>query len=835
MNRFFSYWRRHLTARLAGTFFLLSLITTGVVGMMVYWQARNSLTMTIYDRLHAVASFKKDNLDRWTDQQRLNLVFISRLPEVSQQSGLLTENRTGSSESSPAYKTLAEYLTYVISSVPDIDELFILDTHGKVILSTQKENEGKSRADNDYFEIGMSNTYVQPFYNSSETGHPAITVATPLYNENKRRVGVLAGHLNLSRVDRFILERTGLGATGETYLVNQNFQFVSAANLSRVGVLRREDIRSIGIETALKGQPFEGMQANYRGVPVIGYYIWLDNQNIVLATEISQFEAFEPARELARTVGGLGLLIGLVLGGVVYLLSRNVTQPILAISHTAARVAAGELGQNAPILTEDEVGALARSFNHMTQVLRQLYEGLEKKVIERTQDLQQTNLLLQQEIHERELAEAQLRRQNHYLAALQQTTLGVISHLELTDLLETLVARAGSMMNTNHGLIYLTEPGGDEFVCRVGIGVFTSLVGLRLSPGEGLGGMILANGKPVIIENYDQWPDRANIIATGMIRGAIGVPLISEERIVGAISLAYDCSADPTLMFGEREVELLGQFAHLAVIALDNANLYKTALDARASAESANRTKSDFLASVSHELRTPLTAIIGFSNLVQRRLQERIFPSLPVQDQRVQRIVSQINPNLQIVRSEGERLTNLITDLLDLEKIQSGKMTWRIEIIQVNDVIFRAKNSTASLFLNKGLSLEVETPDFLPHVSADPDRLLQVVINLISNAVKFTDAGTIRCKVIQSGCDLVISIQDQGIGIALEDQPLVFEKFKQVGDTLTNKPKGTGLGLSICKEIVEHHGGRIWVESELGKGSAFSFSLPIPDCQGDDI
>jgi CheY-like chemotaxis protein len=142
-------------------------------------------------------------------------------------------------------------------------------------------------------------------------------------------------------------------------------------------------------------------------------------------------------------------------------------------------------------------------------------------------------------------------------------------------------------------------------------------------------------------------------------------------------------------------------------------------------------------------------------------------------------------------------------------------------------VIDRATAATSSLFEQKGLRLEKDIAPGLPSVTGDQDRLIQVVINLISNAVKFTDHGTITCRAARRGGEIVVSIVDTGVGIAPADQPKVFERFKQVGDTLTDKPKGTGLGLPICREIVEHHGGRVWVESELGKGSTFSFSLPV--------
>jgi CheY-like chemotaxis protein/anti-sigma regulatory factor (Ser/Thr protein kinase) len=194
----------------------------------------------------------------------------------------------------------------------------------------------------------------------------------------------------------------------------------------------------------------------------------------------------------------------------------------------------------------------------------------------------------------------------------------------------------------------------------------------------------------------------------------------------------------------------------------------------------------------------------------------------------VQQAKQQVIENLGVVVSEGERLTKIIDDVLDLAKIEAGKFTWNMASVSATDVIDRATAATASLFESKNLKLLREIEQDLPAVNGDQDRLIQVVINLISNAVKFTDSGSIICSVRKREGELVISVKDSGIGITPADQPKVFEKFKQVGDTLTDKPKGTGLGLPICKEIVEYHGGTIWVESEPGAGSTFSFTLPIP-------
>jgi len=244
-------------------------------------------------------------------------------------------------------------------------------------------------------------------------------------------------------------------------------------------------------------------------------------------------------------------------------------------------------------------------------------------------------------------------------------------------------------------------------------------------------------------------------------------------------------------------------------------------------AEAASEAKSVFLSNVSHELRTPLTSVLGFAKIIKKRLVEKIFPLVQAEDHKTQHLIEQVAENLNVVVAEGERLTALIDNVLDLAKIEAGKVEWNMTTVAVPEIMARATLATASLFDGGALKLIQEVEANLPEIVGDQDRLIQVVTNLISNAVKFTEKGLVTCRASRRDGEIVVSISDTGMGIAAADQAEVFDKFKQVGDTLTDKPKGTGLGLTICKEIVEHHGGRIWVESEIGKGSTFSFALPL--------
>ena len=360
---------------------------------------------------------------------------------------------------------------------------------------------------------------------------------------------------------------------------------------------------------------------------------------------------------------------------------------------------------------------------------------------------------------------------------------------------------------------------------------------------------------PLFFRDADHDPDERNRAFAQMmeVSSFLGTPLVSKGRPVGILAVDNRVSG--------RDVRpgdgpLLYTVGSLIAAAIENARLYeevetqKEALEqrviertaalasaieeaqaARVAAEAASASKSAFLSSVSHELRTPLTSVVGFSRLIRRRLDEVIFPAVSAGDPKRDRAVRQVSENLGIIIEEGERLTTLINDTLDLAKIEAGRMEWRRDPVDIAEVIARATSATASLVSGPGPEMIVDVQPGLPSLIGDRDRLIQVVINLISNAVKFTPTGSITCAARLDGDGgedaVVVSVTDTGVGIAPEDHDRVFEQFGQAGDTLTDKPRGTGLGLSICREIVEHHGGRLWLESELGKGSRFSFSLPV--------
>jgi signal transduction histidine kinase len=227
-----------------------------------------------------------------------------------------------------------------------------------------------------------------------------------------------------------------------------------------------------------------------------------------------------------------------------------------------------------------------------------------------------------------------------------------------------------------------------------------------------------------------------------------------------------------------------------------------------------DRMKDDFVSMVTHELRTPLTSIRAFSEILR-------------QDPNVE--LSQRKKFLDIITKETERLTRLINQVLDLSKIESGQAEWAESQVDMKDVITDTVTGMGQMFEEKGIRIELQLPESAPRVPGDVDRIIQVLLNLLSNAVKFCEPGKGRIEIALSETEacLRVDVRDNGPGVAASDRAMIFDKFRQSGDTLTDRPHGTGLGLPISRHIVEHHGGRLWVESRPGGGACFSFTLPL--------
>lgn len=422
------------------------------------------------------------------------------------------------------------------------------------------------------------------------------------------------------------------------------------------------------------------------------------------------------------------------------------------------------------------------------------------------EDLKAANSELQR--HEENLRQ-QVALATERIQTLYEIGKEITSSLNLSSTLERIMEKSAELTRSSAGLLLLTKDKGESLQCRLARGPAVSQWG-PLEEIQLLGGLtrqIVESRTPIICNDLASASDSEPLKSLGA-HSALIVPMLQEDEVQGLI-VVLDKKTGPFLPSDE---EVLTLFASQAAIAIHNAGLFEKTMEL-------DRMKSEFVAVVSHELRTPLTSIKGSLDILG---DERYF-QLPPQQAEL----------LQIGSANVERLEALINDLLDFSKLESSRLSTNMDLVDTVSVLKRAVAHLETLASSRSIRLATNIPEDLPHLFIDEMRITQVVNNLVSNAVKFSDEGRevlISAKTAEDG--VVVSIKDDGVGIAQENLPKLFQKFSQIDSSSTRKTGGTGLGLIISKGIVEEHGGRIWVDSKEGEGSTFSFRLPYP---GSDV
>jgi signal transduction histidine kinase/tryptophan 2,3-dioxygenase len=426
------------------------------------------------------------------------------------------------------------------------------------------------------------------------------------------------------------------------------------------------------------------------------------------------------------------------------------------------------------------------------------------------------------------LFEAEQASKRELQEALEQQTatadvLKVISRsaLDVQKALDALVESAARLCNAYDAAIFQVVGDGLRGVAHYGQIPFSIPVGqlsLPLMRGLVTGRAVLDRRTIKIADmlaEADEYPEGQRLALQTGFRTALAVPLVHAGKAIGVIFIRR-AEVRP---FTERQVELVNTFADQAVIAIENTRLFEE-VQARTrelaktveDLEIASQHKNQFVANMSHELRTPLAAILGYAELIQEGFYG------PLSDKALE--------SLTRIRSNGKHLLGLINTVLDIAKIESGQFTLNMAEYALESVVETVRSATESLAQNKKLALKTEVAKSLPIGLGDEQRLTQVLLNLVGNAIKFTDAGEVRVTAKAIDGHFAVTVADTGPGIPAEHQTRIFDQFHQVDSSNTKAKGGTGLGLAIAKQIVEMHGGRIWVESTLGKGSIFQMELP---------
>ena len=464
-----------------------------------------------------------------------------------------------------------------------------------------------------------------------------------------------------------------------------------------------------------------------------------------------------------------------------------------------------------PMVKEDElIGAIAIYRQEVRPFTDKQIELVENFASQAVIAIENVRLLNELRARTDELA-----RSVGELRALGEVGQAVNSTLDLETVLTTIVSRAVQLTRTDAGAIYVFDEERQEFKLRATYGMSETMIvaitDRRIGTGDAHIGPAATERRPIQVPDIQSEPSTPvnEINLREGFRAVLIMPLLRPDHIVGALVVRRKAPGE----FPKSTIDILQTFGDQSVVAIQNARLFSEIEEKGKQLAIASQHKSQFLANMSHELRTPLNAILGYTELIL----DGIYGETPDKAQGV----------LKRVESNGRHLLGLINDVLDLSKIEAGQLALSLTDYSMKDVLYSVFSAVEPLASEKQLNFKVEAPPELPKGHGDERRLTQVILNLVGNAIKFTDKGEVVIKASATNGAFTVAVRDTGPGISKADQGKIFEEFQQADNSATKKKGGTGLGLSISRRIVEMHGGKLWVESEIGNGSVFSFSLPV--------
>ena len=680
----------------------------------------------------------------------------------------------------------------LLQQAPAIDRLIQLDGSGKeqlrltrreLVLASGIDYSGNPR----FTQTQAQSVWLSPVY--FDGLDPFMTIAMA---HSGRNAGSTVAEVNLKFLSSFI-DADQIGKDNAAYIVGPAGRLLADSNAERRLGTDLSDLPQVAAMIKPDGEPIEfGKDPEGRSVltaaaeiPRMRWYVFFE-QPLSIALQPVYSLLFRTAWLLA-----LGVLLA-VLSGVA--MARNMVVPIRALQVGAQQLEASDFGHRIDVRTGDEIEDLANYFNRMADQLQGSYSALEQKVAERTRDLAQS------------VGE---------LKALEEIGRAVASSLDTKSVLATIVTRAVELTHADAGAIYRYDASRDAFELAEAHALepaFQDAVrGTRVGLDESVLGLAAQRREPICVPDLARAPNyplRDITLAAGF-HSVLVVPLLGQDEILGALVLQRRATGD----FPASTVGLMRTFADQSALAMNNARLFREVEQKGRELAIANEHKSQFFANMSHELRTPLNGILGFAEL----LADGLYGTLPDKALEI----------LERIQKDGKHLLGLINDVLDISKIEAGQLTLALNDYSMQGIVETVVASTGALARTKGIELRMAISPDLPVGYGDERRLAQVLLNLVGNAIKFTDAGFVEVRATTMDDHFVIAVQDTGPGIPAADRARIFEDFQQVDNSITRQKGGTGLGLAIARRLVDVHGGRIDLQSTLGAGSTFTIFLPI--------
>ena len=791
-----------------------------LIGILItYHQQVRSIKEETFDKLITIRDLKVQALEYWIDEKESWMKSISEDKELRELEQFF-QKKVFDKPDYRVIENMRRTLKRHLTNFDDFFELLIINVYsGKVIASTNSNNEGMDESQDPSLTefLAIEDCYIKDIHLSRFYHVPAMAFAIPIrciQHNGKRIIGILVARVNLGEsLFAFLLNRTGLGKTGETLIVNKDVVALNELRWHENAPLDLQ-IQAESAVNAARGKTGIIETADYRGENVLAAYTYIPQTGWGFVAKQDMVELYAPIKSM--TVNFIILICGTILSVIIiaFLLARSAARPIVEMGATAEKIRKGNLSARNRIIGSDELAVLAETFNEMA-------ESIESQV-----ELREIN---------------------------DEVTQTIVDAKDLPAFRTNILKKFVGVTDSQMGAYFVLNRDTNIFEPFTAIGVTHGLLKpFDASALEGELGMVVETKKITYIKDIPKDSIFKFRTFTGTIlpKEIISIPIIIDDIVSGVVSLAsikpyprkvLDIMEQPWATgFGvalsnmwanaetvrlatelnEKNQELEAQTEELQV---QSEELQQTAEELqeqnleleiqRQQVEEANRLKGEFLSNMSHELRTPLNSVMALSRVLMRQAKEKLS--------------EEEAGYLEIIERNGKNLLSLINDILDLSKIEAGRMDVSPKIFPISSTIETIMERLEPLAEDKGIKLDQEIPDDLPQIESDETRVHQILQNLIGNATKFTEQGSVTVSARSDAENIHIEVSDTGIGISKKDLPHIFEEFRQVDGTSARPYEGTGLGLTIAYRAARMLGGNIFVESTLGKGSTFTLILPI--------
>lgn len=813
-----------IKTRLVFWFLLLSLTPLLIALSITYFQRVHVIEVSTFDKLTAIRDLKVARLNDWLNERVGDMNSFSADRELSDLE-FITNTASLNKADQDYFEKIRYYLSDKLKNYPVYHELYIINPqNGKIIAATKKYLEGEDRNNDDFFLNPMKTgaLCIKDIHYSTQISELTMIYSIPIFSLEKKNkiIAVLVAEIDLQNtLYEMLLDRVGLGETGETLIVNDQVMALNELRWYDNAPLKLK----IQAEPAVKAATGEtGILASkdYRNEPILAAYTYIPQTKWGFVCKQDSYELNAPIRNLLFNFIILFLLSASVIIFIALQISKSISTPITNMDKIAKDFGEGKYFSRNKITTNDELGSLARELNKMA-------------------DQTESTLVIQRGVVE--ISETMINKSSIDGFAI--------------DLLKKLMGISNAIMSS----FYILNEGSMEYEHFASIGAKEEML-LSFSaenPQGEFGNVLSAKGIVHVQDIPENTIFKFQTVAGDIIpKELISIPVFVEGTVIAIISLVSiqkftrECieiinkswvsintsysnlvASERTRILAEHLARMNQQLEAQSEELQDQAEelqdqaseLQHTSeelqeqnieLEAqRKQVEAANKLKSEFLSNMSHELRTPLNSIMALSRVLLMQTQDRLN--------------EEESSYLEIVERNGKRLLTLINDILDLSKIEAGKMDVYPQLISVKSLIQVVKENLQSLADEKNLKMTLKIPENLPYAETDESRLHQVLTNIVGNAVKFTEKGSVIISSYFDKENISIRIQDTGIGIAEDLLPFIFDEFRQVDGTTSRQYEGTGLGLAIAKKTVGILGGHIHVDSKKDVGSVFTIEIPI--------